>query len=77
VLREIDDNEWDLLAIYHSHPHTQAYPSSTDVALAFYPDSLYVIVSLEEPEKPVVRAFRIVDKQITEVEVKKVENDGE
>lgn len=77
VLREIDDNEWELLAIYHSHPHSQAYPSATDVSLAFYPDSLYVIVSLMEPENPVVRAFRIIDKQITEVEVRTVENDGE
>lgn len=69
AMREIDDNNWELLAIYHSHPHSQAYPSNTDISLAFYPDSHYVIASLLNPEAPVVRAFRIVDEQITEVEI--------
>ncbi len=68
-LREIDDNGWDLLAIYHSHPHTQAYPSATDVSLAFYPDSHYIIASMMDTENPVVRAFRIENGQITEVEI--------
>ncbi len=75
VSREIDDNDWELLAIYHSHPHSQAYPSNTDVSLAFYPDSHYVIASLIEPVTPVVRAFRIVDGQITEVEIGIVPDD--
>ncbi|MBI4340134.1 MAG: M67 family metallopeptidase, partial [Chloroflexi bacterium] len=29
VLNEIDDKGWELLAIYHSHTHSQAYPSAT------------------------------------------------
>ena len=66
AMREMWDHDWDLLAIYHSHTHTQAYPSVTDVRLAFYPDAYYVIVSLQEPDRPVVRAFRIVDGTITE-----------
>ncbi len=66
AMREMWDHDWDLLAIYHSHTHTQAYPSATDVRLAFYPDSYYVIVSLQEPDRPVVRAFRIVDGTIAE-----------
>jgi [CysO sulfur-carrier protein]-S-L-cysteine hydrolase len=53
-----------LLAIYHSHPHTQAYPSPTDVRLAFYPDAAYLIISLERAE-PVANAFRIQDGKIT------------
>ncbi len=69
VLQEIDDNGWELLAIYHSHPFSEAYPSATDVALAFYPDSYYLIVSLASPERPVLRAFRIVDKVISEAEI--------
>ena len=76
VWRDIDDNDWELLAIYPSHPHPLAHPSSTDFSLAFYPDSHYVIVSLMEPEEPSLRAFRIVDGQITEVEIKVVA-DGE
>jgi hypothetical protein len=37
--------------------------------MAFYPESLYVIVSLKERENPAVRAFRIVDGAVAEVEV--------
>jgi len=56
----------DLTAIYHSHPRTRAYPSSTDIAKATYPDSVYLIVSLQEPTAPEVHAFRIVDGQVSE-----------
>jgi proteasome lid subunit RPN8/RPN11 len=54
-----------LLAIYHSHPHSPAHPSATDVRLAVYPDVHYLIVSLEH--HPDVRAFRIIAQTITEV----------
>lgn len=67
VIRELDDREEDILVIYHSHPVTEAYPSRTDVDLAFYPDAFYLICSLQDPEHPSLRAFRIVDEQITEV----------
>lgn len=73
--REIDANGWELLAIYHSHPHSQAYPSSTDVSLAFYPEANYIIISLMEPNNPAVRAFRIVDGKITEVRIEIVADD--
>jgi [CysO sulfur-carrier protein]-S-L-cysteine hydrolase len=68
VMKEIDDNDWDLAAIYHSHTHTRAYPSQTDVSLAFYPDTLYIITSIAGRE-PEVRAFRIVEGQISEEEL--------
>jgi proteasome lid subunit RPN8/RPN11 len=55
-----------LLAIYHSHTHSPAYPSETDVRLAYYPEAHYVIVSLENKANPVIRAYRIVDGQIRE-----------
>src|SRR5690625_1309750 len=42
AFNEIDDSEWDLQAIYHSHTHTEAYPSSTDIELAFYPEAVYL-----------------------------------
>lgn len=67
VIRELDDREEDILVIYHSHPVTEAYPSRTDVDLAFYPDAFYLICSLQDPERPSLRSFRIVDEQITEV----------
>lgn len=66
VMLEIEDNEWDLAAIYHSHTHTRAYPSAEDRRLAFYPDALYVVLSLADPENPDIRAYRIDGDQVTE-----------
>ena len=67
-LRDNDDNGWDFLAVYHSHTRSEAYPSPTDVRLASnWPDPYYVLVSLEDQENPVVRAFRITDGEISEV----------
>lgn len=66
AMLEIDDKGWDLGAMFHSHTRTRAYPSATDVRLAFYPDTLYVIVSLADPATPDVRAFRIEEGRIIE-----------
>jgi [CysO sulfur-carrier protein]-S-L-cysteine hydrolase len=66
AMNEMDDADWDLAAIYHSHTHTEAFPSATDVELAFYPDAVYLIVSLQDADEPVVRGFDIVDGTITE-----------
>ncbi len=66
IVREIDVNGWDVLGTYHSHTHTHAYPSATDVKLAFWPDSLYFIVSLEDAARPAVKAFHIREGQIEE-----------
>jgi proteasome lid subunit RPN8/RPN11 len=69
-LRECEDNGWDFLAVYHSHTRSEAYPSPTDVRLARnWPDPFYILVSLEDQENPVVRAFRITDGEIAEVEI--------
>lgn len=66
--RQARENDWDVLAIYHSHTHTEAYPSPTDVRLAAYPDAIYILVSLKEPE-PVVRAFHIRDGNVSEEQI--------
>jgi proteasome lid subunit RPN8/RPN11 len=68
IQTDIEDSGWDLGAIYHSHTRSAPYPSQTDINLAFYPDSLYVIVGVAGDE-PEVRAFRIVDKQVSEVDL--------
>ena len=58
----------EILGVVHSHTHTEAYPSPTDVAQAPDPSWHYVIVSLRD-EAPVVRSYRIVDERITEEQV--------
>lgn len=66
AMRTIEDEGWGL-AIYHSHTHTEAYPSRTDVELAAYPDAIHLIVSLQDRDTPQLRAFRIVEGRISEV----------
>jgi proteasome lid subunit RPN8/RPN11 len=72
---ETDDAGQVFWGIVHSHTHSPAVPSPTDIGLAFYPDALFVLVSLSEDEadpvtgEPSVRAWRIVDRQVFEVEV--------
>jgi proteasome lid subunit RPN8/RPN11 len=72
------DQGWDEapLAIYHSHTHTEAYPSSTDVAIARNPMAWkgvsYILVSLEPAargEEPIVRSFKITDDAVIEEEL--------
>jgi proteasome lid subunit RPN8/RPN11 len=72
LARQIDfeDAGLTLVAIYHSHPHGPETPSPTDIAQAFYPDSVYLIASLATPEFPVIRGFRIEAERVREVVVK-------
>lgn len=69
VERRVDDAGDQILGVMHSHTHTSAYPSPTDVrdAAAFDPFGAfhYVIVSLKHAD-PVLRSYRIVDGEITE-----------
>lgn len=69
IMQEMDEKGWELVGIFHSHPRSQAYPSSTDLNLAYYPDCLYFIASLANPKSPVLRAFRIAGKCIDEEEL--------
>jgi proteasome lid subunit RPN8/RPN11 len=70
---ETDDADEAFWGIVHSHTHTPAVPSPTDVGLAFYPDALYLLVSLDEDladpvtREPSLRAWRIVDGATHEV----------
>lgn len=66
AFKEMRAEGLELLGIYHSHPTSQAYPSQTDVRLAFYPDVAYLIASLQNPDKPVIKGFRIVDGIISD-----------
>ena len=66
VFMEIETAGWELEGIYHSHPKSEAYPSPTDVELAYYPEAVYLIVSLIDVAHPIVRAFRIKEGTVTE-----------
>ena len=71
VDQEAGEMDWELLAIYHSHTHSEAYPSDTDVRIAggtneLWPEVRYVLVSLMDPVDPKVRLFRINQQVITE-----------
>ena len=63
--RDAEARGLEIIGVMHSHTHTEPYPSPTDVAQAPDPEWHYLIVSLKQPE-PVLRAYRIVDGEITE-----------
>ena len=65
IMNEIDDAGLELIGIYHSHVSSPAYPSRTDAEQAFWPDAVYVIVSLAGGGAE-MRAFRIADLEVTE-----------
>jgi [CysO sulfur-carrier protein]-S-L-cysteine hydrolase len=62
--RDAEARGLEIMGVFHSHTHTEAYPSPTDVAQAPDPSWHYVVVSLKD--LPVVRSFRIVDGNIAE-----------
>jgi proteasome lid subunit RPN8/RPN11 len=67
IMGEIEQRGEELAAIYHSHTGSRAYPSQTDINLAeAWPDPLYVICSITDPDAPDVRAFAIRDGSVEE-----------
>ena len=70
ITMEIEERGEEIAAIYHSHTASPAEPSQTDINLAEnWPDPLYLICSLAEPQAPVVRGFSICDGRVEEVEL--------
>jgi proteasome lid subunit RPN8/RPN11 len=69
LMREIEEAGEELSCIYHSHTKSPAYPSQTDVNLAAWPDAVYLIVSLADPDDPVARGFWIRDGEIADAEL--------
>ncbi len=66
--RDAERRGLEIIGVMHSHTHTDAYPSPTDVAQAPDPGWHYVIVSLRD-EAPMLHSYRIVDESITEEQV--------
>jgi [CysO sulfur-carrier protein]-S-L-cysteine hydrolase len=72
IQTEIEDAGLELGAIYHSHTRSDPVPSQTDINLAFYPESLYVIVGVKGDE-PDVRAWEITGGSYTQRDLEIVE----
>jgi proteasome lid subunit RPN8/RPN11 len=81
VFTEVEEKGWSLLAFFHSHTHTEAYPSPTDLAQAHwgdpvtgeqvpaYPGIRYLILSLKDRQHPRIRAYRFQDVRPVEEDV--------
>jgi proteasome lid subunit RPN8/RPN11 len=78
AIKEIEKDGLSLVAIYHSHTGSPAFPSATDVARAFFPGTkdenfpgvVYVIASVSENSLRELRAFLIKQDGIEEIEIK-------
>ena len=69
LMQAIEAAGEELVGIYHSHTKSPAYPSQTDVNLAGWPDAVYLITSLADPDAPEVKGFWIRDGRIEEAEL--------
>lgn len=69
LMREMRAQDLQLLGIYHSHPRGENRPSPTDIGQAFYPDTLYVILSPLPGTPQPIRAFLICDGEATEMTI--------
>ena len=77
--KDIRQKEIEMQAFYHSHTFSPARPSGTDITIAMefesyreklnIPEPFHVIISLQDKDKPYMRAFRIQNSQATEVEL--------
>ena len=70
AFEKMEEESTEMIAIYHSHPHTLSFPSETDVKMAFYPEVASIIISLKDEKNPVVNAFRIGEEAIGIEEIK-------
>lgn len=65
IAKELRGVGLEMLAVYHSHPESPARPSVEDIRLAHTPGISHVIVSLLNPEEPVLKSFKIADGIVT------------
>jgi proteasome lid subunit RPN8/RPN11 len=67
LMKRLRGSDRDVIGAYHSHPRSSAAPSASDVAEAFYPDFVYLIVSLMTANQPECRAWRLRDGAAEEI----------
>jgi len=66
VMKELRQKGLSMLAIFHSHPQSPAFPSAKDVSLAFYDDAVYLIIGLTNLESPEIKAYTIIEEHVRE-----------
>ncbi len=69
ALRKIREQGEELFGIYHSHPHSPAEPSDTDLQQVGYPDALYIIVSLNTRGVLEMRGYRLQNGKAAQVQL--------
>lgn len=69
AMRQMRDNNEDLVAIYHSHPTAPAMPSQIDIKQAAYPQAVYLIVSLNTEGVLEMRGFMIEPDKVQEIDL--------
>ena len=69
AFEEIDRLSLELLGVYHSHPHHPCYPSGLDIQQAFYPDTVFFIISLLDFNNSQLKAFRMKEGEVVEEEI--------
>jgi [CysO sulfur-carrier protein]-S-L-cysteine hydrolase len=69
AFKQMREEGVELTGIFHSHVASEAYPSQKDIRLAFYPEVSYLILSLSDRQKPVLRSFKINEEVVTEEEI--------
>ena len=73
VTKAIRQEQREMVGIFHSHVASQPYPSKTDVNLAFYPEVIYVIISLKERKSPIAKGYKIMDGTVAPNELRVVD----
>ena len=69
VFKKMREKNIEMAGIFHSHVASEASPSQKDIRLAFYPEVSYLIVSLSDIKKPVLRSFKIQNEKVAEEEI--------
>ena len=69
LFKKMRESKIEMVGIFHSHVASNAVPSQKDVRLAFYPDVSYLIVSLSDLKKPVLKSYKIHNEKVTEEDI--------
>jgi proteasome lid subunit RPN8/RPN11 len=73
VQKEMRERGERMMAIFHSHPQSPAYPSAKDIKLAFYDDAVYMIVGLSGSGAGEIRAFTIIEGNVSDIGIRAVD----